>query len=220
MPPLDGHVHILIVRSPTQRWGLWVDSLQPTQEVLLQPPTGLTTPIAGLLGTASLPSGQVVPVYEPAPVIAAHENRQHSAHPAPLAHPEAMAEEPQRPLVMLVDDSISVRRLAQHLLVSHGWQVETAADGLAALQRLHEGLQPSVMLVDIEMPGMNGLELLRRLRQEPRWQQLSVVMLTAHEAGPVSQQALDMGAQAYLTKPYSPQQLLAQVKRYAAAVVD
>ena len=220
LPPLDGHVHILIVRSPTQRWGLWVDSLQPTQEVLLQPPTGLTTPIAGLLGTASLPSGQVVPVYEPAPVIAAHENRQHSAHPAPLAHPEAMAEEPQRPLVMLVDDSISVRRLAQHLLISHGWQVETAADGLAALQRLHEGLQPSVMLVDIEMPGMNGLELLRRLRQEPRWQQLSVVMLTAHEAGPVSQQALDMGAQAYLTKPYSPQQLLAQVKRYAAAVVD
>ena len=220
LPPLDGHVHILIVRSPTQRWGLWVDSLQPTQEVLLQPPTGLATPIAGLLGTASLPSGQVVPVYEPAPVIAAHENRQHSAHPAPLAHPEAMAEEPQRPLVMLVDDSISVRRLAQHLLVSHGWQVETAADGLAALQRLHEGLQPSVMLVDIEMPGMNGLELLRRLRQEPRWQQLSVVMLTAHEAGPVSQQALDMGAQAYLTKPYSPQQLLAQVKRYAAAVVD
>ena len=98
--------------------------------------------------------------------------------------------------------------------------METAADGLAALQRLHEGLQPSVMLVDIEMPGMNGLELLRRLRQEPRWQQLSVVMLTAHEAGPVSQQALDMGAQAYLTKPYSPQQLLAQVKRYAAAVVD
>lgn len=220
LPPLDGHAHILIVRSPTQRWGLWVDSLQPTQEVLLQPPTGLTTPIAGLLGTASLPSGQVVPVYEPAPVIAAHENRQHSAPPAPLAHPEAMAEEPQRPLVMLVDDSISVRRLAQHLLVSHGWQVETAADGLAALQRLHEGLQPSVMLVDIEMPGMNGLELLRRLRQEPRWQQLSVVMLTAHEAGPVSQQALDMGAQAYLTKPYSPQQLLAQVKRYAAAVVD
>lgn len=220
LPPLDGHAHILIVRSPTQRWGLWVDSLQPTQEVLLQPPTGLTTPIAGLLGTASLPSGQVVPVYEPAPVIAAHENRQHSAPPAPLTHPEAMAEEPQRPLVMLVDDSISVRRLAQHLLVSHGWQVETAADGLAALQRLHEGLQPSVMLVDIEMPGMNGLELLRRLRQEPRWQQLSVVMLTAHEAGPVSQQALDMGAQAYLTKPYSPQQLLAQVKRYAAAVVD
>ena len=80
--------------------------------------------------------------------------------------------------------------------------------------------EKDIVFLDIEMPGMNGLELLRRLRQEPRWQQLSVVMLTAHEAGPVSQQALDMGAQAYLTKPYSPQQLLAQVKRYAAAVVD
>lgn len=209
MPPLDGHAQVLIVRSATQRWGLWVDAVQPVQEVLLQPPTGLATPIAGLLGTASLPSGQVVQVYEPAATIAAHENRQHTAQP------EVLADTPQRPLVMLVDDSISVRRLAQHLLISHGWQVVTAADGLAALQLLQEGSQPHLMLVDIEMPGMNGLELLRRLRQEAHWQQLPVVMLTAHEAGPVSQQALDMGAQAYLTKPYSPQQLLAQVRRYA-----
>jgi len=212
VPPLDGHALVVIVRSPTQRWGLWVDALQPEQEVLLQAPTGLNTPIAGLLGTASLPTGQVVQVYEPAAVIAAHETRQHTPPPDPAPAPE-------RPLVLLVDDSISVRRLAQHLLVSHGWQVATAADGLAALQLLQEGLLPRLMLVDIEMPGMNGLELLRRLRQEPRWQQLSVVMLTAHEAGPVSQQALDMGAQAYLTKPYTPQQLLAQVRRYTSAAL-
>lgn len=212
VPPLDGHALVVIVRSPTQRWGLWADALQPEQEVLLQAPTGLSTPIAGLLGTASLPTGQVVQVYEPAAVIAAHETRQHTPLPEPAPAPE-------RPLVLLVDDSISVRRLAQHLLVSHGWQVATAADGLDALQLLQEGMLPRLMLVDIEMPGMNGLELLRRLRQEPRWQQLSVVMLTAHEAGPVSQQALDMGAQAYLTKPYTPQQLLAQVRRYASAAL-
>ena len=117
---------------------------------------------------------------------------------------------------MLVDDSISVRRLAQHLLASHGWRVVTAANGLEALGLLETGLLPALLLVDIEMPDMNGLELLRRLREHPLWQGLPVVMLTAHEAGPVSQKALDSGAQAYLTKPYSPPQLLAQVARYAA----
>ena len=225
--PIDQHALIVVVRSSTQRWGVWVDELLPPYEAVLQPPVGLRTPIAGLLGTAPLPNGQIVPVYAPAPVIAAHEARQrHSAAgkaDAPTstqadAQPSPSdADAPPAPLVMLVDDSVSVRRLAQHLLASHGWRVATAADGLDAWEQLQAGLEPALLLVDIEMPGMNGLELLRRLRARPQWQALSVVMLTAHEAGPVSQQALDMGAQAYLTKPYSPQQLLDQVRRYAGA---
>lgn len=235
--PIDQHALIVVVRSSTQRWGLWVDELLPPYEAVLQPPAGLRTSVAGLLGTAPLPSGQVVPVYAPAAVIGAHETRQRQATSvqnalpstataasmasAPSALPTSPTPEdddaPPAPLVMLVDDSISVRRLAQHLLVSHGWRVVTAADGLEAWQQLQTGLEPALLLVDIEMPGMNGLELLRRLRAQPQWQALSVVMLTAHEAGPVSQQALDMGAQAYLTKPYSPQQLLDQVRRYAGS---
>lgn len=224
--PIDQHALIVVVRSHTQRWGLWVDELLPPHEAVLQPPAGLRTPIVGLLGTAPLPSGQVVPVYAAAPVLAAHEARLRlppsgamaADQTSGTAHTTADEANASAPLVMLVDDSISVRRLAQHLLASNGWRVATAADGLDALEQLQAGLEPVLLLVDIEMPGMGGLELLRRLRALPQWQALSVVMLTAHEAGPVSQQALDMGAQAYLTKPYSPQELLAQVRRYAGAL--
>ncbi|MBS7348767.1 MAG: response regulator, partial [Comamonas sp.] len=228
---IEGQSNLLLLRSPTQRWGIVVDEVLSTQEVVLQAPGGLQTPIAGLLGTAIQPTGQVLQVYDPEAVIAAHEQRLRKGEPfqfQPNAATAAGQGQGQaadgadessaapRPLIMLVDDSISVRRLAQHLLASHGWRVVTAANGLEALGLLETGLLPVLLLVDIEMPDMNGLELLRRLREHPLWQGLPVVMLTAHEAGPVSQKALDSGAQAYLTKPYSPPQLLAQVARYAA----
>lgn len=213
--PLDGQTLILVLRSDTRRFGLVVDEVLGTQEVVLQPPTDMAVPLPGLLGTAAQPSGQVLQVYEPAPVVAAHETRLQAQPPTASNHSAPVEIQAERPRVMLVDDSISVRRLAQHLLQSNGYQVTTVADGLQALEQL-EHTTPDVLLVDIEMPDMNGMELLRRVRAEDRWRQLPIVMLTAHEPGPVSQKAIDLGAQAYLTKPYSPAELLAQVKRYCA----
>ncbi len=112
-----------------------------------------------------------------------------------------------------------MRRLAQHLLQTNGYRVATAADGLEALQWLQADNAPALLIADVEMPNMDGMELLRRVRAEARFKQLPVVMLTAHIAGPVSQKALDLGAQAFLTKPYSPNQLLAQARRYCTTVV-
>lgn len=214
-PPLDGQRSLLIVRGDTSRWGVIVDAMLGTQEVTLQAPTDLEVPVPGLLGTAAQPSGQVLQVYEPTAVLSAHETRllnQHDLQPPPALVPSA----PERPLVLLADDSLSVRRLAQHLLQTHGYRVATAADGVQALQLLEEGLQPTLLIADVEMPDMDGMELLRRVRADMRFQQLPVVMLTAHAAGPVSHKAIGMGAQAFLTKPYSPSELLAQVRRYAA----
>ncbi|MFZ7310700.1 hybrid sensor histidine kinase/response regulator [Comamonas jiangduensis] len=213
-PPLDGQRSLLIVRGDTARWGVIVDEVLGTQEVTLQAPADLEVPIPGLLGTAAQPSGQVLQVYEPTAVLSAHETRllnQHEAQ-APVAEPH---HEPERPLVLLADDSMSVRRLAQHLLQASGYRVATAADGLEALQLLEEGHLPALLIVDVEMPDMDGMELLRRVRADARFQHLPVVMLTAHAAGPVSHKAISMGAQAFLTKPYSPNELLAQVRRYA-----
>lgn len=214
-PTLDGQRTLLIVRSDTARWGLIVDEVLGTQEITLQTASDLAVPIPGLLGTAAQPSGQVLQVYEPAAVLSAHEARVHAeresdAAPAPESHV------PDRPLVLLADDSMSVRRLAQHLLQTQGYRVATAADGLEALQLLEEGHIPTLLIADVEMPDMDGMELLRRVRADARFKQLPVVMLTAHAAGPVSQKAIDMGAQAFLTKPYSPNELLAQVRRYTA----
>lgn len=214
-PPLDGQRSLLIVRGDTARWGVVVDEILGTQEVTLQAPADLAVPVPGLLGTAAQPSGQVLQVYAPAAVLEAHEMRllNQQAAPQPMA---ALPEAPERPLVLLADDSLSVRRLAQHLLQTHGYRVATAADGLQALQQLEDGLLPALLIADVEMPDMDGMELLRRVRADARLQQLPVVMLTAHAAGPVSQKAIDMGAQAFLTKPYAPNELLAQVRRYAA----
>ena len=219
-PPVDGQSIALVVRSDTSRWALQVDEVLGTQEVALQAPTDVAVPLPGLLGTAAQPSGQVLQVYDPYAALAAHEARRmlQAAQPAAVdAAGEAggAAPEAPRPLVLIADDSMSVRRLAQHLLQTQGYRVVTAADGLLAWKLLEDGELPALLLADIEMPEMDGLELLRRVRADARCKQLPVVMLTAHEAGPVSQKAIDAGAQAFLTKPYAPNELLALVRRCA-----
>ena len=217
-PPVDGQSIALVVRSDTSRWALQVDEVLGTQEVALQAPTDVAVPLPGLLGTAAQPSGQVLQVYDPYAALAAHEARRmlQTAQPAAAADTaDAATAEAPRPLILLADDSMSVRRLAQHLLQSQGYRVITAADGLLAWKLLEEGELPALLLADIEMPEMDGLELLRRVRADARCKQLPVVMLTAHEAGPVSQKAIDAGAQAFLTKPYAPNELLALVRRCA-----
>lgn len=221
-PALDGQAVALVVRSSTSRWALQVDEVLGTQEVALQAATDVAVPLPGLLGTAAQPSGQVLQVYDPYEALAAHEARrllQSTQAAAPAADTaDAAAPEAVRPLILLADDSMSVRRLAQHLLQTQGYQVVTAADGLQAWNLLESGelpARPALLLADIEMPEMDGLELLRRVRAHPASKQLPVVMLTAHEAGPVSQKAIDAGAQAFLTKPYAPNELLALVRRCA-----
>ena len=218
-PPLDGLRSLLIVRGDTARWGLIVDELMGTQEVTLQAPTDLEVPIPGLLGTAAQPSGHILQVYEPSAVLSVHETRLLNHHDT-QEPTDAPTNEPERPLVLLADDSMSVRRLAQHLLQSNGYRVITAADGLEALQLLEEGQVPTLLIADVEMPDMDGIELLRRVRSDQRFQQLPVLMLTAHTAGPISQKAIGMGAQAFLTKPYSPNELLAQVRRYSSSALN
>lgn len=215
-PSVDGQSIALVVRSDTSRWALQVDEVLGTQEVALQPPADVAVPLPGLLGTAAQPSGQVLQVYDPYAALAAHEARRllQSAQPV-AASDNASAPEVPQPLVLIADDSMSVRRLAQHLLQTQGYRVATAADGLLAWQLLEDGELPALLLADIEMPEMDGLELLRRVRADARCKQLPVVMLTAHEAGPVSQKAIDAGAQAFLTKPYAPNELLALVRRCA-----
>ena len=208
---LDGMRTLIVVRSHTARWALVADSCSEAQEVCLQALPTTTTTITGLLGMATLVNGHVVQVYDPVAVLQAHESR------APDTPPEtADALEPaQQPLVLIADDSLSVRRLGQHLLQSQGYRVVTAEDGLQALHILDSEELPALVIADIEMPNLDGLQLLQRLRSDDRYQQLPVLMLTAHSTGPLSQQALDAGAQAFLTKPYTPTELLGYTRRFA-----
>jgi chemosensory pili system protein ChpA (sensor histidine kinase/response regulator) len=120
------------------------------------------------------------------------------------------------PMVMVVDDSLTVRRVTQRLLVREGYRVVTAKDGLEALERLAQE-RPVVLLSDIEMPRMDGFDLLRNVRADARMAGLPVVMITSRIAQKHRDYAAELGVDHYLGKPYSEEELLTLVARYAGA---
>jgi chemosensory pili system protein ChpA (sensor histidine kinase/response regulator) len=122
----------------------------------------------------------------------------------------------QAPLVLVVDDSLTVRRVTQRLLVREGYRVTLAKDGLEGLERLAEE-RPAVLLSDIEMPRMDGFDLVRNLRGDARLADLPVIMITSRIAQKHRDYAAELGVNHYLGKPYSEEDLLALVARYAGA---
>jgi chemosensory pili system protein ChpA (sensor histidine kinase/response regulator) len=120
------------------------------------------------------------------------------------------------PLVLVVDDSLTVRRVTQRLLVREGYRVVLAKDGIEALERLAEDL-PQVVLSDIEMPRMDGFDLVRNIRGDARLRALPVIMITSRIAQKHREHAAELGVDHYLGKPYSEDDLVGLVARYAAS---
>src|SRR5690606_6754733 len=131
----------------------------------------------------------------------------------PIAAQSAAA--PVVPLVLVVDDSITVRRVTQRLLAREGYRVALAADGLQALERLQQE-RPAVVLSDIEMPRMDGFDLVRNIRSDARLADLPVIMITSRIAEKHREHARELGVDHYLGKPYSEEELLALIAHYAS----
>ena len=112
-------------------------------------------------------------------------------------------------------DSLTVRRVTQRLLTREGFRVTVAKDGLDALEQL-EVERPAVMLSDIEMPRMDGFDLLRNVRHDPRWQNLPVIMITSRIAQKHRDMAQQLGADHYLGKPYDEEQLIGLIQEHIA----
>jgi chemosensory pili system protein ChpA (sensor histidine kinase/response regulator) len=124
------------------------------------------------------------------------------------------------PLVLVVDDSITVRRVTQRLLKREGYRVALAIDGLQALERLQEEI-PAVVLSDIEMPRMDGFDLARNIRGDERLRALPIIMITSRIAEKHREHARELGVDHYLGKPYSEDELMALVRSYCdTAVTD
>lgn len=120
------------------------------------------------------------------------------------------------PLILVVDDSLTVRRVTQRMLVREGYRVALAKDGMDALERLVEEL-PQVVLTDIEMPRMDGFDLVRNIRGDTRLRNLPVIMITSRIAQKHRDYATELGVDHYLGKPYSEEDLLALIGHYTAA---
>lgn len=113
----------------------------------------------------------------------------------------------QRSYVLVVDDSPSVRRVVSNMLKANGWEVQTARDGIEALDAIARQM-PSAVLLDIEMPRMDGYELMATVRSQEQYRHLPLVVLTSRAATKHQQRALQLGADAYVVKPYQDEELL------------
>ena len=112
---------------------------------------------------------------------------------------------------MIVDDSVTVRKVTSRLLERQGWETITAKDGLDAVEQLQE-VYPDVMLLDIEMPKMDGFEVLRSVRRNPRLEKLPIIMITSRTGEKHQQQALELGVNKFLGKPFQEANLISTIE--------
>jgi chemosensory pili system protein ChpA (sensor histidine kinase/response regulator) len=123
---------------------------------------------------------------------------------------------PLAPLIMVVDDSLTVRRVSQRFLEREGLRVQLAKDGLDAMEQLAREELPDLILSDIEMPRMDGFDLVRNIRADARLKKLPVVMITSRIAEKHRDYAAQLGVQGYLGKPYDEETLLRLIRQHTA----
>lgn len=215
---------VVVVRSAQQRVVVHIDEVLGNQEVVVKNLGPQLARVPGLAGITLLASGAVALIYNPVALAALYGPAAVAATQAALAAPLPDASQqaaaaaalagPVAPLVLVVDDSLTVRRVTQRLLLREGYRVVLAKDGLDALERLAEEL-PQVVLSDIEMPRMDGFDLVRNIRGDARLRDLPVIMITSRIAQKHRDHAAELGVNHYLGKPYSEEDLLALIGRYA-----
>jgi chemosensory pili system protein ChpA (sensor histidine kinase/response regulator) len=135
--------------------------------------------------------------------------------PQPEPAPLVVESRSGAPLVMVVDDSLTVRKITSRMLSREGYEVATAKDGVDALQQLQD-IKPDCILLDVEMPRMDGFEFARNVRADAGTKAIPIVMISSRTADKHRKHALDLGVNEYMGKPYQEDQLLALIKRYTA----
>jgi len=208
---------VVVIRSAAQRIVLHVDEVLGNQEVVVKNLGPQLSRLPGLAGMTLLASGAVSLIYNPVALATVYAEAARAAmaeQPVP-GTVEPVVPVPLAPLILVVDDSLTVRRVTQRLLAREGYRVTLAKDGLDALEKLAEE-RPAVVLSDIEMPRMDGFDLVRNLRGDARLAALPVIMITSRIAQKHRDYAAELGVNHYLGKPYSEDELLGLIARYCA----
>jgi chemosensory pili system protein ChpA (sensor histidine kinase/response regulator) len=217
--PTDRTAPMVVIRSAQQRLVLHVDEVVGNQEVVVKNLGPQLSRVPGLVGMTLLPSGLPALIYNPVALATLYGPTATAATAAaltPAAEDAAArrAAEPLAPLVLVVDDSLTVRRITQRLLEREGYRVTVAKDGLDGLDKLAIE-RPAVLLTDIEMPRMDGFDLVRSMRGDSRLSGLPIIMITSRIAQKHRDVAAELGVDHYLGKPYAEDELLALVARHA-----
>lgn len=201
---------VLLLRSGEQRMALHLDDLQGNKEVVVKNVGMQLARLPGIAGATVQANGKVVLILNPIP-LAQRETQSFKEH---AGGPAIINTVKRIPVVMIVDDSLTVRKITSRLLTRVGYEVVTAKDGVDALEKLVDML-PDVMLLDVEMPRMDGFELTKQLRRDSKTRNLPIIMITSRTADKHRNYALELGVNEYLGKPYQENELLENIAKFA-----
>jgi len=210
---LQAYNSVLLLRSGIQRVAVHVDELLGNHEIVVKSIGQQLTRVPGVSGATVLADGTVALIMNPV-YLAYRSLGVHSTTGLPQATQPAAAKAAPA-VVMVVDDSLTVRKITGRLLEREGYTVVTAKDGVDALEQMSHGL-PKVMLVDIEMPRMDGFDLARNVRGDARTQGIPIIIISSRTAEKHRNQATQLGVNHFLGKPYGEAELLQLVARYTA----
>ncbi|HLI71692.1 MAG TPA: response regulator [Ktedonobacteraceae bacterium] len=231
---LNDRAPLLLVRTDRHRVALVVDDIKGRMDVVIKNLGPHLRSVHGVAGGTVLGNGRVVLILELLELLSVRsglrsgltmpsqpdtsttsefsqirsvqlERRTTIAPTAPAQRP---VETPSRGKhILVVDDSPSVRRVVSNMLKQHQWEVQTARDGVEALEMITQQT-PAAVLLDIEMPRMDGYELMATIRAQEQYRTLPLVVLTSRAAAKHQQHAMQLGASAYVVKPYQDEELI------------
>jgi len=204
----------MLVRAGDHRVAIQVENLLGSREIVVKSVGPQISTIRGISGATILGDGSVALILDLGAVVlmdvARHTNVVEETE-AVIAATAGKAKSLDEVTVMVVDDSITVRRVTSRLLERNNMSVITAKDGVDAVATLHEQV-PDIFLLDIEMPRMDGYELAQHIRNNERLKDIPIIMITSRTGEKHRQRALDIGVDQYLGKPYQEADLVNNIK--------
>jgi chemosensory pili system protein ChpA (sensor histidine kinase/response regulator) len=210
--PLHGNEEqrplVLVVDTESWQGAVAIDRMFGQREIVIKSLGTHLRYVKGVDGATVMGDGQVVPILNIADLLKS----------GPVEQPHAVRSEhaehaQQRPLeILVVDDSVSVRTVVARLMQRQGWQVRTAKDGVEAIERLHIR-KPDLIILDVEMPRMNGYEFMSSLRAQDAFKETPVIMLTSRASAKHRKKAEALGVNGFMTKPYGDEEFIALVRQ-------
>ena len=208
----DRRPPLLLFRSAEASAALEVEAVRGNQEIIVKPVGPQFNGVPGISGATVLGDGRVVVVLELAALvrnIGSQRQKQSESRALRAARQEARQEKLN---IMVIDDSITMRKVTSRVLERHNIQVTTAKDGLDAVAMLQTQV-PDLAILDIEMPRMDGFEVVAHVRNQPHLRHLPIIMVTSRGGDKHRERAMKLGVNDYLTKPYQEEQLMLSIRK-------
>jgi len=200
LPEDDSSVALILVRAGENSTALLTDSLEGSREVVVKTLGSQITSVPGVSGATILGDGRIIMILDMGTLIRTQSGAGESGGaPVPVTGTQKIT-------ALVVDDSITMRRVTQRLLERHGVRVLTARDGLDAISVLQDH-EPDIILLDIEMPRMDGYQFATHVRNDPRISHIPIIMITSRSGEKHRARAIEIGVNDYLGKPYQEGQL-------------